>query len=346
MENVFYVKHFNSVGGIESFCYYLAKKYYTKDITVFYGQGDPFQIARLRRYVPVRQYKGEHIKCRRAFFNYNFDPITNFEAEEYISVIHGDFKAMGITLKMHPKITKVMAVSKLAADSFEEIFGIRPEVAYNPVDTSKVEKSIRLISATRLTAEKGRDRMEILARQLDNNKVNYTWEIFTNDARKFSSPNIILRPPTLDILPHIKAADWLVQLSDSESYCFSVVEALSMGVPVIVTPCPVYDEIGVVNGKNALVVDWNMRNLPIAEIRKGLKKFKYTPLPDRWGEILGDKESHYKAIPEGEGQVVVKFLRDFVTAEGQRVRAGETIPYDRDRTVWLVDKNIVQVMQS
>ena len=70
--NIFYFYNINSIGGVETFFYYLAKKYCDFDITVFYSTGDINQIKRLRKYVRVKKYKtGEQIKCKKAFFNYN-----------------------------------------------------------------------------------------------------------------------------------------------------------------------------------------------------------------------------------------------------------------------------------
>ena len=51
--NVFYISHFNVIGGIETYIYELAKKYHKYDITVVYSSGDSKQIARLRKYVRV-----------------------------------------------------------------------------------------------------------------------------------------------------------------------------------------------------------------------------------------------------------------------------------------------------
>lgn len=35
--NIFYIPHFNIIGGIETYCYELAKKYKDKDITFVYS---------------------------------------------------------------------------------------------------------------------------------------------------------------------------------------------------------------------------------------------------------------------------------------------------------------------
>ena len=57
------------------------------------------------------------------------------------------------------KITRYLGVSELVCDTFEEMTGNKTELAYNPIEIKKPKKVLNLISATRLTAEKGRGRM-------------------------------------------------------------------------------------------------------------------------------------------------------------------------------------------
>ena len=84
-----------------------------------------------------------------------------------------------------------------------------------------------------------------------------------------------------------------MQLSDAEGFCYSVVEALSVGTPVIVTDCPVFKEIGV-NKSNGFILDFELNNVPIKEIYKGLPKFEYEPKADSWDKLLAKGESTYK----------------------------------------------------
>lgn len=293
MKNIFYFWHINEIGGIEAFFYYLAKKYADNDITIYYKTGDTEQIKRLAKYVRVKQYKGEKIKCEKAFFNFNLEIIDNVEAKEYIQVIHGDYKAMGIKPNTHPKITKYIGVSKQACDTFNEITGFNAELCYNPIELEKPKKVLNLISATRLTVEKGKERIKKLAKLLDNAGIPYIWTIYTNDKDAIKNPSIIYAKPRLEIIDYIANADYLVQLSDAEGYCYSVVEALSVGTPVIVTDCPVFKEIGV-NKTNGFILDFELNNVPIKEIYKGLPKFEYKPKADSWGKLLAKGESKYK----------------------------------------------------
>jgi glycosyltransferase involved in cell wall biosynthesis len=40
----------------------------------------------------------------------------------------------------------------------------------------------------------------------------------------------------MEIYDDLRRADYVVQLSDTESFCYTMVEALSVGTPVIVCP--------------------------------------------------------------------------------------------------------------
>lgn len=315
MKNVFYFWHINEIGGIETFFYYLAKKYKNSDITIYYRTGDATQLKRLKQFVRVRQYNGEKIKCDKAFFNFNLDIIDNVEAKEYIQIAHGDYKAMGIKPNTHPKINKYIGVSKQVCKTFKEITGKEIELYYNPIEIDKPKKVLNLVSATRLTEEKGKKRITLLAAMLDGANIPYIWTIYTNDKDAIKNPNIVYAKPRLDIIDYIANADYLVQLSDNEGYCYSVVEALSVGTPVIVTDCPVFREIGV-NKSNGFILDFDLKNAPIKEIYKGLPEFEYKPKADSWSKLLAKGASSYQK--DLETKVKVKVVKSYFDMELNR----------------------------
>lgn len=294
IKNIFYFYYINAIGGIETFFYNLAQKYEDYDICIYYQEGNEEQIKRLKKYVRVKKYNGEKIKCNKAFFNFNLDIIDNVDAKEYIQILHGDYKAMGIKPPMNPKITKYLGVSKQVCKSFEEITGIKCELAYNPLVIDKPKKVLTLISATRLSAEKGKKRMIQLMQKLDNNNIPYVWYIFSDNPHAIINPHVVYMKPRLDIINFIANADYLVQLSDNEGYCYSVAESLSIGTPVIVTDIPVLKEIGVEDGKNGFILDFELSNVDVKKIYKGLPAFEYEPINDNWDKILVKGPSTYK----------------------------------------------------
>lgn len=63
----------------------------------------------------------------------------------------------------------------------------------------------------------------------------------------------------------IRGCDYLVQLSDTESFCYSAFEALQRGVPVILSRFPEAYNI-VEEGKNGYLVDMDLSDLDIDKI--------------------------------------------------------------------------------
>lgn len=156
-------------------------------------------------------------------------------------------------------------------------------------------KPIILVSATRLSPIKGKNRMKKLAKALDEAKINYVWYIFTNDTNAIESPNVIYMKPRLDVSKWICQADYLVQLSDTEACSYAINEALYRNIPVIVTPLPYLEEIGIQDGVNSYVLDFDCSNLNniIKKITK-VPKFKFKQLNDNYTELFVKSKSHFE----------------------------------------------------
>lgn len=293
-DTILFYGHVCRIGGVETFFYEMARKYADRDLTLLYKSGDPEQLRRVAKYIRVKRWDGKPVSCRQMIFGYSFDlrDLDLFRAEEYIQVIHADFGALRhlIKPKLDPRF-RYLAVSRNNADTFEELTGIRPEVCYNPITIDKPQKVLHLISATRLSQEKGFGRMQKLAAALDAAGVRYIWTVFTDSALRIDSPNVVYAGTRLDIRDYVADADYLVQLSDTEGYPYSLLEALCLGTPVIVTDLPSNPDSQVVDGVNAIVLPFDMSEIPIDRIVKGLKRFKYVPREDDWGKILVDGKS-------------------------------------------------------
>ena len=191
--NIFYFDHLNKIGGVETFFYEIAKKYCDNDITVFYSYGDLKQIQRLKKYIRVIKYTGQNIKCKKAFFNYSLKSIDSIEAERYYEIIHANYKDLGIYPNVNPKINEYIGVSQSVCDAFTELTKLPCTLCYNPITIDEPKKVLYLISATRLTREKGKDRILKLAKALDNAEIPYIWTIFTNDTKEIKHTRIILK---------------------------------------------------------------------------------------------------------------------------------------------------------
>ena len=337
-KNVFYIANINYIGGVETMFYQLAKKYgKTHDLTFIYNSGSAEQIARLKEYARcIKFHDGLRVKCDKAFFNINHDILPYVEADEYYQIIHADYKAYKLHYVPHPDIHKFIAVSENSMNTFMEISGEKDvQLSYNPMTPDKPRKMLRLISATRLTWEKGLGRMKILADALDAANIPWTWEVFTDSNDRIENRNFVYRPTRIDIIDNIAAADYLVQLSDTEGYSYSILEALCAGTPVIVTDFPSAHEMQIVQGVNGFILPMDMSEIPIKEIYRGLKKFKYTPHEDRWGEILVPGAGNYEEEKNLPVKVKTKvYYWDIVLEKYMTVGEEQEVPAERaDRLV-------------
>lgn len=327
--------------SVESFLYYLSIVY--KDFVVYYQEGDPEQVKRLAKNVEVRKYT-QPIECENFFCNYNYD--IEVKAKNYYHIIHYD--ALGVKFKpMQIEDWKYIGVSKLACESFEKVTGRKCELIYNviPIKPKKLKKypGLNLISATRLTLEKGLDRIVKLSNALDKARIEYTWTIYTNKDRKarsvITSKNVIVKPQQLDIHDEIEKSSFLVQLSDTESFGLSVCESLILGTPVIITDLDAFTEIGC-NNENSIKLDLDMNNIPIETITKRPFKFKYEPPFTEWHKYLSDK-SDYDPL----GKTKVKALRKFTDIyENKLVLRGEEYSTTYERASYLESKDFVCFM--
>ena len=336
--NAFFFNHIMPIGGTESFLYYLARKYKNREITVYYRTGDSQQLSRLQKYVRIQRYNDEPIKCDKAFFNYTLEAIDQVDAKEYIQVIHTDFKAMGIMPQTHPKLTGYIAVSQTAADSFKELTGNECEVCYNPLSIDKKDKPLLLISATRLSREKGKARIEKLANRLELEGINFRWWIFTTDKNAIQNENIEYMKPEISIAQFMPLCDWFVQLSDDcEGYGYSVVEANTMGVPCITTPVTVFKELGI----QGVTVDFDVNVVPIDIIKKGMKVNFKAPA-DRWDEILTPEKSTYKP-PKDNNLVTVTATRTYLDILiGRTVKKGYKFKVTEARARKLKERGLAE----
>ena len=339
-ENVFYFKRINIIGGVESFFYYLSCKY--KNFVVMYRDGNSDQVERLAHNVEVIKYEDRYgvIKCKRFFGCYGIDiPI---EAEEKYHIIHCDYKHTSFQPIIYPGY-KYIGVSQLACDSFKELTGIEAELIYNPVvveknNVPKLSDKIHLISATRLTKEKGGERINKLARLLDKAGIDYEWDIYTNRQYRWDSKNIVWKQPKLDLSKEIEESTYLVQLSDHESFGLSVCESLMLGTPVIITDIPAFKEIGCKHGINAVICDLNMKQVDLDLIKKGVGKFNFSPPRSNWGKYLNDK-SNYNPSELIEVRVIKKF---FGVEENKWLFTNKTDKLTRARVSELECKELVE----
>lgn len=89
-------------------------------------------------------------------------------------------------------------------------------------------------------------------------------------------------------------ADFLVQLSSSEAYCYSVVESLLLGKPVIVTDLPIYNELGL-DDTNSIKLPLDFDSFDINKLYQDYN-FTYKPPEDKWYKFLNKGSKKTKEV--------------------------------------------------
>lgn len=343
-KNVFSINDFNIVGGVESFAYYMAKMYGSDfDITFFYKTGHPNQIKRLKRLCRVIRNVGQELECERLFMNYDISVVKHVKADEYYEIIHGDYERQGIIPKISDKVDHYFGCSDVATQSWIKKAKLPCKTIANPLCLDKPKRVLHFISATRLSREKGRDRMIRLGNLLNNANIPYLWTIFTDSAKDFDNPNMILVPPRLDITDYIADADYLVQLSDSEASCYAVAEALALGTPVITTDLPTFREQGVKDGETGYLFPLEGSDFDVKKIYNKIPKFTFNRPPCEWDKLLVPGKPTYKE--ELEKTYIVEATNEWkkhrliCTDLNHIPEEGEQFEVDGERLMMLLGEN-------
>ncbi len=295
--NIYYKDVICEIGGIETMTYNLAAKYKDKDILFLFGEIHPRQLVRLLELgSKVRTYeKNRTYHCKRCFVTLDKDIPENIIAEEYIRIGHNNFDIIQELGYWKPpkdlEKGEYYAVSKGAISSIERLTGKKCGYCPNPYLPLDPKPLLKLVSPQRMSVEKGPQRMEYMAKQLEKHGIPFIWTVITNNRKaveELDSDNFVFLESRLDVASYVKDADYLVLLSDAEGSPMAVQEALMMGVPVICTDLHWVDELDIRNKGFFLKLD--LSDLDVEEIykRKGTYKFKWEPPKDIWGDLLLD----------------------------------------------------------
>lgn len=215
-------------------------------------------------------------------------------------------------------------------------------VIHNPAPLSN-RVSLLLVSATRVPAkDKGNnaDRILKLAKMLERSEIQFLWLNFS-DAPIENAPNGFINVGTYhDIGDFIAKADYLVQLSDHEGFCYSVLEALENKTAVICTPFETTKELGVIDGVNGYIVpydlDFDVEKL--THVPSFDYKYNNREIMAAWDKLFKQKPKRSK-----KAEVMVEVLVAYRDLQLNRmVRNGEKLIVKRERALELKHKNLVR----
>ena len=186
-----------------------------------------------------------------------------------------------------------------------------------------------LVSATRIPApDKGNNvqRMIRLAEMLEDANIPFIWLNFSDGVANHKK--IINVGTQTDIQPYIAKADYLVQLSDSEAWSYSMLEALTNNTAVLCCPFPSADEMGIIDGKTGYILPFDMD----FDVKKLLfpPQFDYDyaqgPIIEQWKKIFNKRSKRKKRL------VTVEILKEYQDIKLKRlVKRGEFLTVTPER---------------
>ena len=301
---VIYTSRIFKIGGIETACENLARAFKNRPIVFLFGECDIEQALRISEYRPVKIDDGSNIDCK-VLLVMGYDGLNRIRAKEIHAQkiyhqIHADWATlhrcgMYKSYKLSTEgVDKFIAVSETAQKGLKQEFGIDSVIVPNILCPEKYGEFRIFLTLSRLEAEKGGNiLLDMLERFTKANK-HFLWIICGGGSQQSKIMNILRTHPNVMLLPSsienkwlLPKVDYLVQTSLSESYCYSVREALSVGTPVISTRVPEVAKI-IKNGENGYLVDFDLHDLDIEKIFEKKPQVKlYTEKVDSvWEDVL------------------------------------------------------------
>lgn len=111
------------------------------------------------------------------------------------------------------------------------------------------------------------------------------------------------------------------------------------------TPCEAFKEIGVKDGENGFILDFDMNNVDVNKIYESHLKFKYEPPKDNWNELLvHDKNTYFEEMRK---MVKLRCIKDFTDAEtGEKHKVSDIFERNMLRAEELIDRGKVKYYDS
>ena len=265
--------------------------------------------------------EGMKIKCDKCIWCFLYFDYYKYkemiEADEYIAWIHSmprilpdclldnkdfvndcnRFICVSEAVKNNLNISKEgIVIHNFLNDNIEEL--AKEDNPLKDIDNN----ILKLCVVSRISSGKGFERLLLLVKELEEEKIPYIVNVIGKGRKREQEyrdsfkdyKNVVFVGYRDNPYNYVKNSDYLVQLSDDESWCNSITEAKVLGVPVVVTNFESsYEQVK--DGYNGIMVDLNetdykkviQRMLTEKDILKNnLKDFKYSPEIDKWKEIF------------------------------------------------------------
>ena len=305
---IIYQKLLYKIGGIETWGLNLAKIFEDRDITFVFSSADSIQLMEFAKYANVIIDDGDRKYDCDVFISANYDGgaviLDRITAKKRYQTIHSDFEALkkvngwqNFELNLDPRFDRIISASETAQKGLKRGFGYESVVITNPL--TKLEgKPLIFLTLSRASEEKGIFRMVEMAKRFEGSGKRFIWLVCStleNTDRDVMSaiksvPEMVIVQPQFYSKYLMYVASYVVQLSDTEAYCYSLHESLISGVPVIATPFEQATKV-IEHGKNGYIVNFDLSDLNVDEIfAKVPKGFQYSEeVSPNWVKVLEGK---------------------------------------------------------
>jgi len=335
-----YINQLHTIGGIETFIYHFVRLMKGYEITLVVNHCPDNQRKRYEEFIKVVPYTVvDRYICDTLIVLRILDRVpSNIDYRQSVQMVH----ACRTNPQWHIKQNTdyIVNVSQTGKESFgdEATDGI---VIHNPIFTES-ERALILVSATRIPApDKGDNekRMRRLAEMLNEAHIPFVWFNFSEGQIPNPPRGMVNMGIEMDIQPYIAAADYLVQLSDSECWSYSLLEALTNRTAVIVTPFPSGEEMGIVDGENGYVVpyDMNFDVTKLLDIPQFIYSYDNENIKKQWARIFNQKQ---KKRTMWEVQVIQKYHDISLDCD---CNVGEIISMPVERAKKIIDLGYVKL---
>lgn len=358
-----YISRWNAIGGVETsaqnFCKRMSKHY---NITLLYNNvANENLVTELKKYCNVikADFKSKYIFdifISTTAWDRSAYEIVN--AKCYVQIVHADYRVLidGWAFNYRPNglVTHHVCVGETVKNGFEHVTKLKSDaIIYNLLDNTikhakkPKNKALTLITCSRLSGEKGFKRMKQLARQLDAKGIEYIWNVWGDTSSQYAitlmkqfvnCPNVHFKGITTEPHKEINKADYLVQLSDTEGFAYSVYEAMQVKTPCIITPFASGKE-QITNGVNGYIVPFEMDNIPFDDIlRRDLKvpEFEELGKEEHWISFFDSCLEWYK-----ENVITVKII-----AVVQKYKIDEIVDLPKERALSAIDRGLAVLIEK
>lgn len=283
---VIYARYLPRVGGVETAILMLMRALRREyQVVLLYEGAESWErlmayseFGDVIRYIPEKE-----MKCDVCIVSSNLLLPQEVKAKRYIQWVHSDYEKYDLEFKFNEQVDTYVAVSKHSAKVFrklyKDIIGDRKvKVIYNLLNDEfgrEVDKRLRLVTNSRISPEKGFERMLKFARMLKE-KYAFSWMVYGDNSHDRDLEKKVIDSfkdieevkfvgYKSDIVEGLEVADYLVQFSDFEGCPYAILEALKLGVPCLVTNWKGAEEL-IEDGVNGYVFPMDLEDIDLERI--------------------------------------------------------------------------------